>query len=116
PCSNCPMPNIREAPAYRSWRPPPSCLAANFQHDLTNMIAGFHPFVRGSRLGERKNAVDHRLQPAAFDVRPDGSGNLVGNHRLELDPPRPKRRSGQRQPPTHEVENLDFGGRSALDG
>ena len=34
---------------------------ADFQHDLPDMVAGFHPGVRGSGLRQRISAVDHRL-------------------------------------------------------
>ena len=63
------------------------------------MLARFHPRVRRGRLGEREAAVDDRLQPAALDVRPTVFGNLVGDHRLERDRARTKRRSGEDEAP-----------------
>src|SRR5438105_15782134 len=98
PCSNSRTANIHAARAYRSLR--------NLQDDLADMVARFHVLVRCIGFFEREDLIDHRPQPAALDIAPDGPRNLVGDHGLELDRAGAKRRSGPRQPPPQEVEDL----------
>jgi hypothetical protein len=41
------------------------------QHDLADMITGFHMRMGLGGIGERKTLVHHRFQLARFHVRPD---------------------------------------------
>ena len=41
------------------------------QHDLPDMLTRFHQRVRGGGFGKRKHTVNHRLDFAAREERPD---------------------------------------------
>src|SRR5688572_27360685 len=94
------MPNIREERAFPSF--------TDLQHDLADMIADFHPGMRFGCTVEGENRIDDGLEAAAFDIRPDGPEYLVGDHRLELDRARAKRRAGQSQTAAHDVGDEDI--------
>ena len=51
------------------------------QHDLPDVIPGFHPPMRRSRLCQREGAVEHWLQPPRLDMRPYGAVEFVGDQR-----------------------------------
>ena len=54
----------------------------NLEHDLANMGAAFHACVGSGRLGEVKGAVDHRMQPALIQQRPDVFKQLLSDLRF----------------------------------
>ena len=51
----------------------------NLEHDLANMGAAFHACVGSGRLGKVKGAVDHRMQPALIQKRPDVFKQLLSD-------------------------------------
>jgi hypothetical protein len=68
----------------------------SLQHDLADVLAGFHPRVRGRGFGEREHAVHRRAQLALLDQRPHGARDLVGEQCLELVRAAAQRRAGDR--------------------
>ncbi len=72
--------------------------------------------MRRGGLGEREAAIDHRAQLARRDERPDLLANILRQRRLERRLARAQRRSGQRQPAAHDIDDADLGSHAALKG
>ena len=75
--------------------------ALDLEHDLADVLRGSPSAVRLARLREREGLVDHRLDLAGFDQRPDFLAQAARDRALELDRARPQRRAGDDEAAAH---------------
>jgi hypothetical protein len=67
------------------------------QNDLADVLVGLHQGMGLCRVSRRKRAVDHRLDRAAFQQRPDMFQARLRNGGLECHRPRAQRGAGDGQ-------------------
>ncbi len=90
-CSTCradarPTDAAAEAAPVRPARESLAPLRPHRQHDLADVGARFHQPVRGRRFGQRKDAMDDRLQLARGEQRPDFVAQRAAPARLSSPP------------------------------
>ena len=78
------------------------------QYQLAGMGIGVHHLVGFAGLGERKCRVDHRLDRAGFDQRPNFLADGGRQRALLVHAARAQRRAGERQPLAHDQIKVDL--------
>src|SRR6185436_11165097 len=84
-------------------------LALYGENDLAGVLRRFHQLVRLARVGKRERLVDHRLDLAGLDQRPDTLAQALRDRALELDWPRAQCRARQRQASAHDGVDVELG-------
>src|SRR6266581_283755 len=77
------------------------------QYDLADVRARLHQLVRLRGFGEREGLVDHRLDFAPLDERPDFLAQVPRDRALELDRARAQRGTGDCQAAAQDVAEIE---------